>query len=559
MSYNTKNYAAQGGSEWVVNGRLKIKGSDIAAIVDGNCYYVDSVSGSDSNSGENWDEALATIDHAIGHCTANNGDRIYVASGHAENVATAGAIACDVAGIEIVGVGEGNDRPKLTFTGTGGSILITAASTKIVNLIGIAGIDGITNPFNIQAADCVVDCEWRDASSTVEAVRAVLANASADRLKVILKYLGQTGGDACVNAIRLTGVDNADIVIDFYGKVSTGVVEMITTQCTNINVTGRSYNSGTSDFSKLVVDTGGINSTWSWKGWDGEACCDCSGGQDAAIAADDSSADISAVNSYVLVQTSLDRSHMKVWGDRGESYMVVLETQGESYTKVESDAGMSYTLVDGTLGRSHMKVWGDREESYMKVLSDLDESYMKVEADAAMSYDLVQSTLDRSHMLVSKDSEESFMVVQTAAEVAADTSYTLVQATLDRSHMLVSKDSEESYMLVLETQGESYTKVESDAAMSFVLVDGTLGRSHMKVWGDREESFMVVQTAAQIAADTSYMLLEAGLNQSYMLVKATDIIATADSYMKVESDLCQSYMKVQCDLLQSMILLLPST
>lgn len=285
--YNVKNFADLGGNRWNVNGVLRIKGADIAAIIDGNAWYVDSVTGSNSNDGTTWDTAVATIDYAVGLATANNGDRIYVASGHVEDIVAAGTLTCDKAGVEIVGVGVGNDRPKLTFkTDVGASVLITAASTKIINVIGLSGIDGLTNPFHVQAADAFLDITWRDDSAAVEAIRTVLTTAAASRLRVNLQVYGQTGGDACVNAVRLVGVNGAKIHIDFYGLASTAVVEFHTTACTNVEVTGRSYNQGTSNFTKLIVDTV-TGSTWSWRGWDGEACSNCSGGQDFPISGDD--------------------------------------------------------------------------------------------------------------------------------------------------------------------------------------------------------------------------------------------------------------------------------
>lgn len=454
MSYNTKNYAKQGGDEWVVGGRLKLKGSDLAAIVDGSCFYVDSVAGDDGNSGENWDEALATLDAAIAKCTDNSGDRIYLASAHAENVATAGAIACDKAGVEIVGVGEGNDRPKFTFTGTAGSVLVTAASVKIKNIIGIAGIDGVTNPFHIQAADCCLDITWRDDASDVEAARAVLTNASADRLKIFLEYLGQTGGNACVNAIRLVGCNTAEIVVDFYGLASTAVVEFHTTLCTNIDITGRSYNQGTSDFSKIVVDTVS-GSTWSWKGWDGEACSDCSGGQDAAIAADDSSGITGTANSYTLVQSTLSRSHMLVLSDEDQSYMKVVQDTIDSYTKVEVDSVLSYTAIESKSNESYMLLNELQGESYALVLSDEDQSYMKVIQDVIDSYTKVQSDLNLSYALVSKNSEESYILLN---ELQGE-SYALVQSADIKSEV------------------ESYMKVEADAAMSFMFVHSEIIQS----------------------------------------------------------------------------------
>ena len=368
MSYNAKNYAKQGGDEWVINGILRIKGANIAAVVSGNCYYVSSASGSDLNSGENWDEALATIDAAIGKCTANNGDRIYVAPGHVEDIVAAGGITCDIAGVEIFGVGIGNDRPKLTFkTDTAASLLVTAASVKIVNIIGIAGIDALTNPIHVQAADCLIDVDWRDDSPTVEAARAILGNASADRLKIYLRYFGQTGGDACVNAVRLVGTNDAEVFVEFYGLASTSVVEFHTTPCTNVTVKGRSYNQGTSNFSKIVVDTA-TGSTWSWNGWDGEACSNCSGGQDAAIAGDDIGAVLSDLGdpsartnlqSLLAMLGNPDEAGASVWNaivGTGGAYSARL---GKKVVKAKADIldsvqNAMFTISGGKVLITHM-------------------------------------------------------------------------------------------------------------------------------------------------------------------------------------------------------------
>lgn len=242
--------------------------------------------GSDGNKGT-FDAPFATIDYAIGQCTANRGDIIFVKANHAETITAASGITADVAGVAIVGLGSGTDRPELTFgTATGASIVVSAANVSFVNLSCIGNIDGLTQPFDVQATDCYIDVEWRDTSATVEAVRAILTTAAADRLTVKLKYRGQTGGDACVNAVRLVGADGADIEIDFYGKASTSVVEFVTTACTNVNVRGYIYNSGTTDGSKNVVDTV-TGSTWYSDIVDGAAGSRYTGGSAASVASDD--------------------------------------------------------------------------------------------------------------------------------------------------------------------------------------------------------------------------------------------------------------------------------
>lgn len=242
--------------------------------------------GSNGNKGT-FDAPFSTIDYAIGQCAANRGDIIFVKANHAETITAASGITCDVAGVAIVGLGSGTDRPELTFgTATTASVVVSAANVSIIGMACIGNIDALSGPFDIQASDCYLDIEWRDASSTVEAARAVLGNASADRLTIRMKYRGQTGGDAGVNAIRLVGSDGADIEIDFYGKASTSVVEFLTTACTNVNVRGYMYNSGTTDGSKNVVDTA-TGSTWYSDIVDGAAGARYTGGSAAAVASDD--------------------------------------------------------------------------------------------------------------------------------------------------------------------------------------------------------------------------------------------------------------------------------
>lgn len=252
----------------------------------GNTFWVDSGLGSDSGSGDR-DHPFATIDYAIGRCTASNGDRIMVAAGHAETLTAAGAITCDVAGVAIIGIGEGGNRPTLTFgTSTSASVVISAANVTIANIVGVANIDGLTNPFHVQASNCTLDIQWQDGSSTIEAARAILTTASANKLIIKLKYLGFTAGDACVNAIRLVGGTSSRIIIDFYGKASTSVVEFLTTATVDALIEGYMYVSGTTNGSKDVVDTV-TGSTWFANIYDGAAGALYSGGSASAFSADD--------------------------------------------------------------------------------------------------------------------------------------------------------------------------------------------------------------------------------------------------------------------------------
>lgn len=95
---------------------------------------------------------FSTIDAAIGQCTANAGDTIYVLPGHTEAV-TSTSIACDVAGVNIIGLGSGAMKPILTFGATDSAINVTAANCTWQNFRWTAGIgDVVTAVLHATAA-----------------------------------------------------------------------------------------------------------------------------------------------------------------------------------------------------------------------------------------------------------------------------------------------------------------------------------------------------------------------------------------------------------------------
>jgi hypothetical protein len=142
--------------------KLKVKDLEGAGVLThGNIWYVDSGSGSDSaNSGTRPDDAFATIDYAIGKCTANNGDVIFVLPGQSEDPTT--SITADVAGIWIYGLGHGSDRPTITFGAEAATLAITAASVRVSNLVFDLGTVAatVTNAINITGDAAIIEgCE----------------------------------------------------------------------------------------------------------------------------------------------------------------------------------------------------------------------------------------------------------------------------------------------------------------------------------------------------------------------------------------------------------------
>ena len=143
-----------------------IGSGDSIPATTGSYFFVDSATGSDSNSGKSPKTPKATIDAAIGLCTAAKGDVIVVAAGHAETIAGAAAINCDVSGITIVGLGKGANRPIITSSATTDTVAVGAANVTLKNLLFQGGIDSQTIFLDINSTDCTVDsCEFREGSS----------------------------------------------------------------------------------------------------------------------------------------------------------------------------------------------------------------------------------------------------------------------------------------------------------------------------------------------------------------------------------------------------------
>lgn len=270
----------------------------VLSIIDvpahpGNIFFVDSGSttgGDTSGFGQSPDSPFLTIDFAVGQCTASNGDVIYVMPGHAESLTAAAAIAADVAGISIIGVGVGNTRPVITFASTDNAATwtVSANNVKIRNVVLVCNDDALTNALVVSGDNCEIDIEFQDTSAAVETATAVRLD-TANNCKLKLKYLGFTAGNAVVSAVRLDDCDNVSIDIDAYGVVTTAWVEMVDVASTNVSVRGRMYTQGITNFTRDVVDTI-TGSTWDATIFDSSAGSTVSGGSAAALAADDISA-----------------------------------------------------------------------------------------------------------------------------------------------------------------------------------------------------------------------------------------------------------------------------
>ena len=91
-----------------------IRGKPLFDLHPGKIFWVNGssvlaeggIAGADTTGSGTYKRPFATIDYAIGKCTASRGDIIMVMPGHSETITTDGGIALDVAGVPAGAVGR---------------------------------------------------------------------------------------------------------------------------------------------------------------------------------------------------------------------------------------------------------------------------------------------------------------------------------------------------------------------------------------------------------------------------------------------------------------------
>lgn len=222
---------------------ITIRGIPLVQTHPGEVFWVSNVTsglmsghlaGSNSNKGT-FNAPFATIDYAVGRCAANRGDIIFVKPGHAETISAATTLALDVAGIAVIGLGQGSNRPTLNFTATTSNIAVSAANITWHNILMTGGVDAIVAVMTVSAADCVIQLNYRDV--TGQCTDCLLTTAGADRLYVnVNDYDGATA--AGTNAgIAIVGGDHIEITGRYMdGNFAVGGIDIRTTATTDLLV-----------------------------------------------------------------------------------------------------------------------------------------------------------------------------------------------------------------------------------------------------------------------------------------------------------------------------------
>lgn len=220
----------------------------------GNIFFVDSghADAADdvaTDQGGSWSKPYATLDYAIGKCTASNGDIILLAPGHAENIASATGCVLDVAGVTIIGIGGGSLIPTLSLTTAAtATISITAANCAIKNVRLVSNYTGgITAGITVAAtADGLLleDLQVGETANTKEFLTGITLAANADNVTIDrLEYIN-TGSTDSLAAITLAGAADRFRLLNskIIGNFETATIHASTAAGTNIVIADNCMN-----------------------------------------------------------------------------------------------------------------------------------------------------------------------------------------------------------------------------------------------------------------------------------------------------------------------------
>jgi hypothetical protein len=216
---------------------------DINQTIYGEHFFVSSGHANASNAagnGRSPDAPVATIDYAIGLCTASQRDVIHVARDHAETISGATSLVCDVEGVTIIGEGIGDSIPTLTFSAAASTISITAPNVTIKNIhcyghYTNGSTVGIT--LGALADGCILeDILMTESANTTEFLTGISITAACHDVKIRrLRFLGAAGGTD-VSCIVAAGASNNLEITDcyLYGDWSASVVDALAAASTNV-------------------------------------------------------------------------------------------------------------------------------------------------------------------------------------------------------------------------------------------------------------------------------------------------------------------------------------
>lgn len=221
---------------------ISLRGIPIAQTHPGRAFWVGNgatilpgnVGGSDGNTGT-YQRPFATLEYAFSKCAANVGDVIFIKPGHAESITSATALNFDTAGVAVIGLGQGSNRPTFTFTTANtATIPVTANNMAVSNVRFVGNFLSIASAFTVAAAAdfTIENCYFGDTSAILGFLTAVTTTVTvnADNLYYArnrrVSLATTTPGPDVVIAGTMTGLRVLDNQ-SFHTTISNNVAALV--------------------------------------------------------------------------------------------------------------------------------------------------------------------------------------------------------------------------------------------------------------------------------------------------------------------------------------------
>ena len=231
----------------------------------GAVFFVSSVTGSDyASCGRSPRLACGTIDYAVGLCTADKGDVIYVMPNHNEGLGASGHIAFDVAGITVIGIGYGGERPRIDYDSAAASVTVDAANVTLKNLTFLPSVTATLIGIDVTASHVTLDglefLPGEDGSGVDEFVKDVQVEVGANDFKMVnCVERGQTGAAQQTYAVYLgnAGTIARPVISNnvFWGNYSTAVIGDGSTAITGAVIDHNIWRNATGTIAPVSLET----------------------------------------------------------------------------------------------------------------------------------------------------------------------------------------------------------------------------------------------------------------------------------------------------------------
>ena len=227
---------------------------------DGNYYFVNSATniGSNGNDGLSPTTPFATVAYAITQTTALNNDVIVMMPSHAETISAAGGWT-PLASTAIVGLGWGASRPKITFSATTSTILVSAANCYFQNFVCTSAIAELVTIFSVSGVECVINAVDVMETTALSCITFLTTTAAALRFVVVncrhntttipvatAAWLSIVGGDGWT-------IENNEITVNRANSAVSAIIGTLTPAATNVMIRNNIMSCGTTGASRIGV------------------------------------------------------------------------------------------------------------------------------------------------------------------------------------------------------------------------------------------------------------------------------------------------------------------